>query len=190
VETARRILLIRHGRSAHVQNAGWFDAAGFERWRADADTAGILSTDAPPPALVATVAGADALVSSDLPRAIESAERLAPHQHVERLPLLRESVLRVPALPGLRLPIPAWDALTHAHWGTRILRGTDASGVELKRAADAAAWLQELTARAPTVAVVTHGVFRRLVAAQLERSGWSPPPSRSYAHWSAWELRR
>ena len=42
-----RLLLIRHGRSAHA-HAGALDRAGMERWLADYDAAGILDEDARP----------------------------------------------------------------------------------------------------------------------------------------------
>jgi len=36
----RRILLIRHGPSAHSESPGWIDAAGVDRWREAYDAAG------------------------------------------------------------------------------------------------------------------------------------------------------
>ena len=41
------------------------------------------------------------------------------------------------------------------------------------------------------LAVVTHGVLRRILARQLEARGWRPDGMRrSYAHWSVWTLRK
>ena len=92
----RRVLLIRHGPSAHSESPGWIDAAGVDRWREAYDAAGILSDSVPPPGISSEVAGADVLVTSDLPRALASAERLAPGKAVHVSPLFRELSLEVP----------------------------------------------------------------------------------------------
>jgi hypothetical protein len=51
--TAPRLVLVRHGRSAHVHR-GWIDRAGLDRWQLAYDAAGLHDADAPPPALVVT----------------------------------------------------------------------------------------------------------------------------------------
>src|SRR6185503_16573508 len=113
---ASRIILVRHGRSAHVHREGWVNVAGVERWRTQYDAAGIVEDDAPPPSLVADAERADLVVCSDLPRAIASAARLAPNRPIANSPLLRESPLPVPRLAPLRLPLLGWGALINLRW--------------------------------------------------------------------------
>ena len=74
----QRIVLVRHGPSSHTERPGWIDAVGVQRWRDAYDAAGILADSAPPRWLVETAAQAGCVLSSDLPRAVASAERLAP----------------------------------------------------------------------------------------------------------------
>jgi hypothetical protein len=108
---------------------------------------------------------------------------------VQHSGLLREAPLPVPAFP-LRLPVLVWDTLTTIHWGYRILRGMDATPAERQRAADAATWLGEIGDTA-MVAVVTHGVFRRLLAQHFQETGWQVSvPRRRYDFWSVWTVER
>ena len=183
-----RILLIRHGPSSHRAGFAPVPPDGMLRWRDGYDRAGIEPSAAPPRSLTEAVARCDLVVSSDLPRALESAERLAAGRTIRPSSLLRESVLPIPSL-SLRLPVRAWDTLATIYWGYRILRRVDASPAELQRVAEAAVWLSELARSAPSVAVVTHGVFRRLLAKHLQAVGWRlSKPRSSYDHWSAWTL--
>ena len=185
-----RIILIRHGRSAHGLGSSWVDADGLQRWRTAYDAAGIAVEDAPP-ALVANAVGAcDLIVSSDLRRAVESAARLAPGRPVAESALLRESALPIPNVP-IRLPVTAWGALATIGWGYRIMRRAFASPSELQRAARAAEWFCTLAPDAATVAVITHGVFRRLLANHLQSDGWlAVAEARNYKNWSMWSVER
>jgi broad specificity phosphatase PhoE len=72
-----KILLIRHGRSAHVSNGAWLSREGVLQWRDAYDSAGIAPEESPPAAVLSAVARCDIIVNSDLPRALESAQRLA-----------------------------------------------------------------------------------------------------------------
>ena len=93
----RRILLVRHGRSAHVHR-GWLDRAALERWSASYDAAAVHDDDAPPATLRALAREVGCVVASDMPRAIASAERLlGKGVAFETFPQLREAPLWIPA---------------------------------------------------------------------------------------------
>src|SRR5215207_215816 len=131
VAAERRILLVRHGHSAHTMRAGWMNAAGVLRWRDAYDAAGILDDSHPSPALVAEAAAADRLIASDLPRAIASAERLIPGRSVDVLPLIREMYLDLPQWVVARWPLRVWEVLITTHWFARELRHGIATPSEL-----------------------------------------------------------
>jgi hypothetical protein len=65
---------------------------------------------------------AETVVASDLPRAEESARRLAPERAIRTSPLLREARLPYPEWLALPLPIVAWEAIAHARWSFQIFR--------------------------------------------------------------------
>jgi broad specificity phosphatase PhoE len=186
---APRIILVRHGRSAHV-HAGAIDRTGVETWRTAYDSAGIHEVSHPPPALVQLAADAEHVVASDLRRAVKSAERLAPGREIRTSALLREMPLAIPAWPT-RLPLGAWGLLITLGWGYRIARGADAGEAERARAAAAAEWLTGVTADGSTALAVTHGAFRRMLAKQLLASGWtSAGRVGGYRPWSSWSFVR
>jgi broad specificity phosphatase PhoE len=185
-----RVLLVRHGPSAHAAPPGLLDRPGIARWLADYDAAGITS-DAQPPATLAVVARrARVVASSDMPRAIDSAARLVGSERgVVLSPLFREIPLPLPAWFPLRAPLTLWAMLIHLQWGIDIARSRDASPEAAERARRAAAWCQDACASAPggDLVVVTHGVFRRLLARELRTRGWRTAGGwRDYSHWSVW----
>lgn len=180
-----RITLVRHGRSAHV-HAGWVDLDGFRRWRERYEAAGIDPNDPPPRDLHQLAASAGALVASDLRRAIESAQLLAPGKHVTISPLLRELDLTPPNVP-FRMPLAGWALAYMARW----LRNGLATPAEKNRIDEAARWLTSLADTHATVVAVTHHSLRGLLAEALTRDGWtSTIPRRKSSHWSAWTFDR
>jgi len=189
MDVQRRILLVRHGHSAHTSRAGWLDAAGVLRWRDAYDAAGILDDSHPPPELIAEAATADCLVASDMPRAIASAERLAPGKEVRVLPLIREMYLDLPAWVRARWPLRVWEVCIHAHWIAQELRRGIAIPGELERAARAVESLEVTSREAATMVVVTHGAFRRLLALRLVARGWTAGArTGGYSNWSVWRF--
>lgn len=183
-----RIVLVRHGPSAHVADARMLDHAALQSWRTAYDAAGIQSFGLPPDELVAQAAQAQHVIASDMRRAMESANRIAPGRSIQTSSLLRESALAIPHWPT-RLPLLAWAMVINAAWSWRILRGEEVSAAERSRADAAAEWLAQTVADGSVALVVTHGVFRRLIAQQLQRRGWSYLHREGgYRPWSSWHL--
>lgn len=186
-----RIVLVRHGHSAHTESPGWIDAAGVTRWREAYDAAGILPHSTPPASLVAATAKADRVLVSDMPRALASAERLAPGRVARVSPLLREMPLEIPRWVRARWPLPVWEVCIHLHWLIQERLGSAAAPAELQRAAHAATLLDEVTRETPTVVVVTHGAFRRVLAMRLVVNGWTAAPRvGGFQNWSSWSFHR
>lgn len=192
--SAPEVLLVRHGRSAHVQT-GWMDVHGVRRWMSAYDAAEIASDHPPPAELEALARDAVLVVASDLPRAVASAARLAPEREIVRTPLLREAPLESPDLPlpalgGMRLPFRAWGMIWGSRWLAAWLRSAPPPGVgaaELARADEAAEWLvEQATHTGGRVLAVTHATFRVVLARALVRRGWRGPDQRPYREWSAW----
>ena len=193
---AGEIVLVRHGRSAHVERR-WLDVEGVRRWMLAYDAAVIAHEHPPPPALVGLARAADLIVTSDLPRAVASAALLAGPRDVEATPLLREAPLETPELPlprlaGVRLPLGGWALVLGVRWLRASRRGLPPPGVDaavLARAEEAATWLTERVTGGGSVLVVTHATMRTLLAAALTRRGWRPPAQRPFREWSAWRFQ-
>jgi broad specificity phosphatase PhoE len=182
-----RLILVRHGRSAHVER-GWLDAEGLARWNQAYDAASITPELPPPPALRALAQRAACIVASDMPRAIASAELLAgPRMEPATSPLLREVELPLPTVPLVRLPLMAWALVLGAQELGRRVRGVHAAPEVTDRAGRAADWLLEVAERGTPVIAVTHGSFRAHLARSLEGRGLRSRGG-GIGHWSAWEF--
>ena len=190
------IVLVRHGPSAHVQT-GWIDVEGLRRWMAAYDAAEIALHHAPPADVEMLCRDASRFVTSDLPRAVASALRLAPGREIERTPLLREAPLEtrelpLPALGGIRLPLRGWALVFGARWLAAWMRAAPPPGVDaaaLARADEAAGWLAERAqATDGRIVAVTHATFRLLLSRSLAVRGWRGPERRPFREWSAWRF--
>jgi broad specificity phosphatase PhoE len=185
---AVRIHLIRHGRSAHV-HSGWIDSQGFRAWREAYELAGIVENESPPQPLVQLAAGAGVVVSSDTPRARQSASLLAPGREVASSPLLCELDLLGPPLGPLHLPLPLWALAVGLRCSMLRVLGKYPSEAERSRVLAAAEWLAELARLHGSVIAVTHASFRRQLAHRLLAQGWEREGNeKSLRHWSAWSF--
>ena len=188
------LLLVRHGRSAHV-HTGWVDVEGVRRWMAAYDAAEIMPDHAPPAELEAMAREASLIIASDMPRTVASAVRLAPERQIVRTPLLREAPMETPERPlpefgGIRLPLRAWGLFWGTRWFASWLLNASPPGIgpaELDRAEQAADFLiAHAQGSGGRVVVVTHHTFRVVLARALARRGWRGPEERPYHEWSAW----
>lgn len=188
-----KIVLVRHGRSAHV-HAGWIDIHGFHRWREAYEAAGILPDEAPPAEVREMARRAGIIVASNAPRAIDSAHLLAEGREVIASPLVRELDLPPPALRVLRLPLAGWALAFGVRWLYRASRSLPHnSDAEVARVREAADWLATLAHQHGFVLVVTHASFRNLLAGTLTADGWDSGGVRRRTrtpHWSAWSFTR
>lgn len=184
---ASRIHLVRHGVCAHAHDGSWVNASSGKRFMELYDAAGIR--DEPPLAeAVEAAARADVFVASTLPRAIESLRRLAPDRPAELTPLLCETAFDGPALLPIRLPIATWDGMDFLRDSLSLAMRYPTS--YLTRAREAADWLLSRVDRDTTLLAVTHGRFRRFLAATLADRRWKAEFRRkTYHNWSVWTFR-
>jgi len=142
--------------------------------------------------LCAAAVNADVLIASDAPRAIASANLLAPGREIVTSALLRELELSPPELGRLRLPLLGWALTIGVKELFRAMtRRPTVTAEEAQRTRAAAHWLSEMADERGTVLVVTHASVRRLIAWEFGRLGWrSDARGRRMHHWSAWLFGR
>ena len=190
VQRERRLALVRHGRSSHVQR-GWLSTASFRAWRQAYESAGIREAERVPSDIALLADRASLLLSSDAPRALESAKLLALKREVVATPLLRELELEGPDLGVLRLPLPGWAIAVGAQGLLQSVRRKFPSADDATRLDELTAWLDELAQQHALTLVVTHASLRMQLAKRLVRSGWQADIGRrSLRHWSAWRFIR
>lgn len=184
-----RILLVRHGRSQHVQTER-IDVEGFARWRESYEAAGIDERHETPEELRAIAVSSGVIVASEAPRAVQSARLLDPRREVIASPLLHELELVPPNIRGVRMGMVGWAVAYGVRWLVRAaLRRPHVSAAEVERARAAADWLSELAERHGSVLAVTHASFRALLSRRLLELGWRCESRRGRtSHWSAWDF--
>lgn len=186
----KRIVLVRHGRSAHIHR-GWIDHEGFRRWRDAYEAAGIIADDVPPRALRDLASSASLIVASHARRAVESARALATGKTQLVSPLFCE--LDLPALPlRVPMPLPLWALAVGARVLIRRMAGAPRHEAdEDERLAIAVQHLNDLAADHETVLVVTHAMVREELTRRLAARGWRVMARESARkHWSSWILER
>jgi broad specificity phosphatase PhoE len=183
------IVLVRHGRSALERVPGRINATQLRAWIDAYHEHGIADDSVPAAALIQEGERAGMIVCSDLRRAVESAQRIAPGRIAQESPLLREA-----GWPprgdwgGIRLPLIVWGTLSfllrRSGWSSGETWG-QAQG----RAGEAVERLAELAATHKRVLVVAHGNLNMLMARELRRRGWNGgrwPASRNWGYTRYW----
>jgi broad specificity phosphatase PhoE len=170
-EAAGTLVLVRHGRPA-LSRKERLDWRGYRTWWAAYGESGLTPGEHPPKRLVALAARADVFVASPLPRARETAVRLAGGREILIDDLFVEAPLPAPQIPLVRLRPGLWNVLSRLFW----LLGYSGAGESRKhaeaRAVEAGARLEELARGKKLLVLCAHGWFNRMVRRVLRARGW------------------
>lgn len=183
-----QIALVRHGKPlADHSRASRHD---IESWLEAYDRAGIDPAYPPPFRLRAIAAASEYVLSSDLPRAVESLRTLAPEIEAPA-----ESLFREASLPGLAaLPMgfgPSFEGLvTRAGWLLGWSPVTERFSDARRRARAAARELSALAEAHDSVMLVGHGIFNTLIARAIRAAGWDGPKWPTGTYWSSAVYRK
>jgi broad specificity phosphatase PhoE len=183
-----RIALVRHGRP--TVDLSSVSAQQLEGWIEAYDRAGIDPALPPPASVRRIAANADYVLSSDLPRAVESLRTLAPGRSGPAERVFREAGLpRLPASP-VRLDPHLWATLARMGWFLGWSSGTESAGRARRRARAAREKLASLAADHGSVLLVGHGLMNAMIAWELRVAGWRGPLWASGSYWSAAVYRK
>jgi broad specificity phosphatase PhoE len=125
------------------------------------------------------------ILTSDLPRAVASAQRIGSGAALEVGPLWRETELPRVDFGWPKLPLPVLAVSVKLAWSRGYGTACESFPSACRRAERAAAVLEERTADGSLVLVVGHGVFNGLLAAALRHRGWRGPARPPSKHWGA-----
>lgn len=177
-----RIVLLRHGKP-DLPPFGKLTASEMHGWIASYDAAGIVPGAAPMARAAEIAATCNAIVASDLPRAVSSAKALSVSRLVTIDPVFRESGLPHAEWKGLRLPPKVWRALFRMLWFGGYASHAESIASSRLRAKDAADKLRKLAAEHESVLLVGHGMMNGFIARELLSSGWCGPRNPGSNHW-------
>jgi broad specificity phosphatase PhoE len=146
-------------------------AVHYGRWWATYDTVGLKENQNIPPALRALADESDVLLASPLPRALATAELLAPGRTPIVDPLFREAPLPPPPVPVLRLKPKTWGVVARGFWFLGHAAGQESRSEARWRAHEAVARLEEATAGGD-VFLCAHGYFNWMMDKVLRKRRW------------------
>lgn len=185
---AGRIITARHGRP-NLSRDMRITAREYGEWWKRYDEAGLHRDEAPPESLVRLASGAKTVLSSTLPRAIETARHVTGGARVIPADALYvEAPLPPPPIPLVRLRPGQWGVVSRAYW----VMGYAPERVEHVR--DTWRRVDRIIARLAgyaqggDVVLCAHGYLNWMIDYRITRAGWRREAREGgHKYWS-WRL--
>ncbi|AHI27488.1 MULTISPECIES: histidine phosphatase family protein [Komagataeibacter] len=179
------IHLIRHGRPACLPQPA-LSRNEYARWLISYDAMGIM--DQPPASLLDWLRTAKIgnLISSSLPRAIQSADAVAPGR-AKSDPLFNEAAIAIPSVP-FRMHSTAWTSVGRILW--LLGRTTGENFIDFRFRAQAATDALMASAAVANTVLVGHGWMNRIIGKELRRRGFSLQQQVRHGYWSRTSFTR
>ena len=177
------ITLLRHGKPT-TPTLDKLSASKFYEWVQEYNASGLCSSSKPTTEAIRHSNLCNAVVCSDLPRSIESAKALKADNIVLSNPIFNEAGLPVANWRTLKLSPKIWAVTFRVLWLLGYSRNSESFKEAKTRASEAVRRLTEVAHEHERVLFVGHGVYNRMLANELRRSGWSGPKNPGSRHWS------
>lgn len=178
-----RIVLMRHGRS-QIDARRWISAKEFGAWIAAYDTGSIHTGHRPPDSAIERAEQCPYVVSSDLARAIASAQALGRTVDLNDR-LFREMAMPHGAWRFPRLPARVWTVAFRITWMLGYTPGTESFTQAKRRAHTCAERLIGLAEAHGSILLVGHGFMNRFIGLALKDRGWSSRERPSSDYWAS-----
>ncbi|MEM6413792.1 MAG: histidine phosphatase family protein [Pseudomonadota bacterium] len=185
---AGRIITARHGRPDLSRDVK-ITAHQYGEWWAQYDKAGLGPDERPPDGLVKLAASAKTILSSTLPRAIETAARVTEGaRQVPADAIFVEAPLPPPPIPLLRLRPGPWGVISRSFW----FWGYAPNGIEThrqswRRVSQIAERLEGYAADGD-VLLCAHGYLNWMIDRHLCRNGWSRIDRNGKNNYWSWRI--
>lgn len=167
-----RIITARHGRP-NLSREVHITAREYGDWWSQYDASGLHPDERPPQSLVDLATEARTVLSSTMPRAIETArhatrgERDAPAE-----PLFVEAPLPPPPVPFLKLSPGKWGVVSRIFWFLGYAPGGVENHAETWGRVDRIADRLISEAASGDVLLCAHGYLNWMIDRKLRHSGW------------------
>lgn len=177
------IILIRHGKPI-IPSLRKISPFMFNEWVGSYNASGLCSTSLPTEESLKIASKCKVIVCSELPRSIESAKALDENKITLKSSIFNEAGLPIPSWRFPSLSPKAWAVFFRILWFFGYSRNSESFKEAKSRAAKAANILKELAEVNTSVLFVGHGVYNRIVANELNATGWVGPKSPGSKDWS------
>ena len=183
-----RIITARHGRPNLARDVV-ITAREYGDWWARYDESGLHPDERPPSGLVEIAAKAKTVLSSTLPRAIETARwATGGEREVPADPIFVEAPLPPPPVPFIKLRPGAWGVVSRSFW----FWGYAPKGVEghLSAWRRVAKVSERLAAHAEDgdVLLCAHGYLNWMIDRRLRATGWNRVARDGGNHYWSWRV--
>ncbi len=182
-ETVGRIYLVRHGRPDHSWH-GSFDRQGFGQWLQEYESSSLKTGQEPPSDLQELAVRSEVILSSKLPRAMQTAALLADGGKIEAFDGFQEAPFPAPFAFGLKLSPKVWGTWARIAWMLGLTKGVESRRQASARAEVAAQKLIEQAVRRGDVLLCGHGWFNIMIGRVLKRRGWQRIVTTGHEFWS------
>lgn len=184
-----RIITARHGRPDLSRDVT-ITAKEYGDWWAQYDLSGLAPDERPPKSLVSLAQGAQTVLSSTLPRAMETAAKaVVSARDIPADPIFVEAPLPPPPAPGfLKLRPGQWGVVSRVCWILGYApEGVENHGQTWERVAKIAARL-EAHAQNGDVLLCAHGYLNWMIDRRLRRDGWARTERDGGNHYWSWRI--
>ncbi|MEN8154854.1 MAG: histidine phosphatase family protein [Acidobacteriota bacterium] len=185
----KKIILVRHG-EPDVKKWESERNGSYGEWVKAYNSAGIKNESRPSEELKAAVEGCDLIISSDLRRAVETAEALCLS-----IPVRKEPVLREIELPESKRKLPKfspeiWATIFRILWFFGVSGNVENLREAKERIKKASEKILSVAEDNNKIVVVGHGLINRFIAGELKSNGWSGPKYNRANYWDFFEYRK
>lgn len=177
------ITLIRHGKPI-TPSLNKISASEFCGWVNKYNAAGLCPSSTPTIEASNCATISNAVVCSGLPRSIESAKLLNADNVVLSDSLFNEAGIPDANWHTLKLSPKLWAVIFRVLWLLGYSRNSESFKDTKARASKAVERLTEIAHKHQRVLFMGHGVYNRILAKELRRSGWVGPKNPGSKHWS------
>jgi broad specificity phosphatase PhoE len=181
-----RIIVVRHGRPALDRSAGpKLDFRGYREWWARYEAGSLAEGQSPPDHLLETASGDLVFLSSERPRAKETAAKIAGDRPVTHHAVFNEAPLPPPRWSDRRRYLPkTWNIVARTVWLFGHHDGDEHVNEARRRAVEAADLLIATASEGRDVVVAAHGWFNRMLRRPLAKRGWTCTRDGGDSYWS------
>lgn len=176
------IALIRHGKPT-ITPQGWIGGCDLLQVISLYQSARIASDSFPPEDVRALVQSAKRVFTSDLPRAIHSAQILASPILPVSDPIFREVEFWLRCPINIRLPFLLWIFLDRLLLSLGYSPHSQFQADNKERVRKAAELLEQQSHETGSVVLVGHGITNLFIARELKKRGWCGPRTPKMEHW-------
>ena len=183
------IYLLRHGKPDYP-NASLLNGKQFKQWVVDFNNRGIVPNSNPERKIVQIAKYCNVVLSSSMPRAIDSAKRIGNNITHTVDPLFNE--LDIPTTNGqfFKAPLNAWLISLRTLWFMGFRNNCNSFKKERERSSHCSAKLEELAKRHESVMLIGHEFNNKFIGLSLRKNGWHRAKVNNSRYWSLTEFTK